>query len=222
MAKYDVECADQIAEDCEGTFKVQLYGKHDKREWKLENYDWTCDTCKEEKRRRKNAESAEANAERGLPELDGSEKQVPWAETIRAGRMDDLDEFEEEIHEAETPEPEHEEMQRLALEKLQAVRHETDAGWWIDTRDDYDFCRRRILKPAKKAHQRGERAWEDVEAFVDSEVEGDPADLGPADLMDLCEAWQERTGADAERAERVVNCVLFDPPEHWQRVGPFA
>jgi len=133
-----------------------------------------------------------------------------------------LDEFEEEIHEAETPEPEHEEMQRLALEKLQAVRHETDAGWWIDTRDDYNFSRRRVLKPAKKAHQRGERAWEDVKAFVHGEVEGDPVDLGPADLMDLCEAWQERTSANAERAERVVECALFGPPEQWQHVGPFA
>lgn len=80
MAKYLVKCS-----ECGEDMKVDLIGKHKVREWKLENYTWICDSCKQEIRDRKNENARINNREAGLPELNGSEKQIAWAETIRAG-----------------------------------------------------------------------------------------------------------------------------------------
>lgn len=66
MAKYDVECP-----ECGDSYAVQLYGNSRDREWKLDNWDWTCDECKERARQEENKKAAAANAEAGLPALTG-------------------------------------------------------------------------------------------------------------------------------------------------------
>jgi len=85
MAKYYVTC-----EECETEFRVDLVGKVKDREWKLENYTWVCDECKEKKRQEDNEKAAEEAKANGLPELQGSEKQVAWANTIRKQRIETL------------------------------------------------------------------------------------------------------------------------------------
>lgn len=82
MAKYDVECP-----SCGSSYQVSLFGNHKDREWKLENWDWTCDECKEKERQEANAQAAAANADAGLPPLTGSKKQIAWAETIRKQKI---------------------------------------------------------------------------------------------------------------------------------------
>jgi len=85
MAKYYVTC-----EECEGEFRVDLIGKVKDREWKLENFTWICDECKAKKRQEENEKAANEAKSNGLPELQGSEKQVAWANTIRRNRIESL------------------------------------------------------------------------------------------------------------------------------------
>jgi len=63
-----------------------------------------------------------------LVELEGSEKQIAWAESIRKKIVQDI---EEELTNGESGE-----MLKVALELLEkVVSRRTNAGWWIDGRD---------------------------------------------------------------------------------------
>lgn len=76
MAKYEIN------HTCGHTETVQLYGNHTERERKIEWLEsQECPAC----RRKKELEEAEKiNSGLELPELEGSEKQIAWATTIRA------------------------------------------------------------------------------------------------------------------------------------------
>lgn len=76
MAKYD------ITYSCRHNGTVDLVGKHTDREQKIAWYEQTavCPECYKAQQ----LKAAEAKtASLGLPELDGSEKQVAWANTLR-------------------------------------------------------------------------------------------------------------------------------------------
>jgi len=214
MAKYEVECTSGIADDCEGTFRVQLYGSHDDREWKLKNYDWTCDACKEAEREQKNAAAAERNAGRGLPDLEGSEKQTGWAESIRDEKIEDLDELEEELRGMAPDEEDRRVVKGLLLEELGKVRAETDAGWWIDHRDR--SFKRLMQERARKRFEAGEKPTADVEAFArewmeDQNVE-DSSALDSDQLFTLSLKWSEEAGYDdMERGRQDIEEALFEP-----------
>lgn len=76
MAKYTV------THTCGHEREYQLYGKHTERDRKIE---WLSGQECPECRRKAEEEVAKKEAdELGLPELEGSEKQVKWANTIRA------------------------------------------------------------------------------------------------------------------------------------------
>lgn len=124
MAKYDVECP-----DCGATYRVNLIGPHKDRQWKLDNFDWTCDECREKARQAENANAAAANAEAGLPPLAGTEKMIAWAELIRKQKLTTLAEEIKKRDLATAPDRERVEM---AVIKLQ---NKTSARWWIDNRD---------------------------------------------------------------------------------------
>lgn len=126
MAKYDVECP-----DCGCTYTVQLYGPGKDREWKLENWDWTCDECKEKARQEENQKAATANAESGLPSLTGTEKQIAWAETIRKQKIATLD---EEMSRRELTDRIDKDRFYVAVGNLKS---KTSARWWIDNRDTH-------------------------------------------------------------------------------------
>ena len=153
MAKYDVTCP-----ACETTYRVALFGKNKDREWKLENFDWTCDECREKQfkeRCRKESESAAAtNAETGLPPLQGSEKQIAWAETIRAKILDGAapqteEEFKKgmsflasagkaEAAEAQAQKEGFDNIRHAwecKNEAIKRITNKTSAHWWIENRD---------------------------------------------------------------------------------------
>lgn len=74
---------------------VQLYGNARDRESRAQWLAGTdCGDCfkaqRDQERAEENQQNAEANKAAGLPELDGSPKQVEWAETIRAQMLGDL------------------------------------------------------------------------------------------------------------------------------------
>lgn len=79
MAKYTVQCS-----DCSTEMQVSLFGPNKDREWKLEKLDWVCDDCKAKRLLAQGRAAAEKTADLGLPELTGTEKQIAWANQIRA------------------------------------------------------------------------------------------------------------------------------------------
>lgn len=140
MAKYEVECP-----TCEGTYTVQLTGPNRDREWKLENFDWTCDECKEKARQEANQQAATANMQAGLPPLTGSEKQIAWAETIRKQKIATLDEALARRDLSD----------RIDADRFNAavagLKNKTAAMWWIDHRDTHvDYLMRQEYAVTEK------------------------------------------------------------------------
>jgi len=116
-------------------------------EW-LESQDRLCSDCEEKQRTAANAEAAAKNAASGLPALTGTDKQIAWAETIRANKL-------EVIRMARAGE-----LQKMYLEAYwgtvrgiayddyameindpfvdyacSLLTAQTSASWWIDSRD---------------------------------------------------------------------------------------
>lgn len=119
--KYEVTYA------CGHTGEVNLYGKGEERERKLE---WLktqlCPACeKAEREKRYDAEAKEAKEkadELGLPELQGSEKQVKWALTIRENMIEKV------MSHVDTNQPE----QQAFVDWMCS---QNNARFWIDSRD---------------------------------------------------------------------------------------
>jgi len=127
MAQYNVTRA------CGHEETVNLIGKHKLREWRLENVEPNklCHTCYhaelERQREKATAEAIEAAKEMELPALDGTEKQVAWAERIRQEILLRAEGF---LHGNITDEQRADLM--TGLDHLQQIE---SASWWIDRRD---------------------------------------------------------------------------------------
>lgn len=123
MAKYDVAC-----EKCQSTFAVQLVGPNRDRQWKLDHFTWVCDDCKELAKAEASARAAAEAEEIGLPELEGTEKQIRWAEVIRLKLIALIDEGVARW----TPTPE---KKQTLLEAVNAVKGHKSASFWIEHRE---------------------------------------------------------------------------------------
>lgn len=118
--------------------RVQLYGKIKEREWKKEReFSKLCPGCYqkqlEEERERKNAEAAALAKEMGLPELEGSEKQIKWAVTLRQELIDEfgrLSDFKKRVLTKRYGITE-EDIQRI---KHYIIETKTSAKYYIDRR----------------------------------------------------------------------------------------
>ena len=114
--KYAVKC-----EKCGKEYQIALFGKMDRREWIVKHGSHICDDCRAAERAASNAANAANNYNAGLPQLTGSDKQVAWAETIRAEKLT--------AFRAAGIKPE-------ILDKVIAVVFaETSASAWIDRRN---------------------------------------------------------------------------------------
>lgn len=93
-----------------------------------------------EKERRQQADEARLHArERGLPPLEGSEKQVAWAETIRLnafGAVDNVLKWADRVHDqAAEEDPDHWHDTRRAIDRaIEYLEEQVEARWWIDHR----------------------------------------------------------------------------------------
>jgi hypothetical protein len=155
MAKY------KINHSCGHTSTAQLYGNKRDRQWRIEKMESEiCTDCYKEKQIEADKKSAEENAAAGLPALTGSEKQILWAEKIRAEKLALIDQL------ADMPTielPYHWEWRHLAewvmddlkhipatdkqaawqnawqlpimVKAVSALKAQTKASWWIDNRD---------------------------------------------------------------------------------------
>lgn len=82
MAKYT------ITHSCGHTETVALFGKSKDRDWQIEKLEGKiCQECWHDQQIEADKIAAEQNAASGLPELTGSEKQILWAEKIRADKL---------------------------------------------------------------------------------------------------------------------------------------
>lgn len=121
-----------ISAACGHTYREQMYGPHRGRESRasyLEGRD--CPDCWKEKRDKENAEkAAHAAVENGdLPQLIGSVKQVPWAETIRAEKVKQLRALQERLAGGTNSEK-----VAKAREIIQKRLDNNSAQFWIDNR----------------------------------------------------------------------------------------
>lgn len=86
-----------IEHSCGHEERHDLYGNRswrDRQAARLENEP--CSTCKQAERDKENRKAAAENAEAGYPPLEGTEKQIAWAETIRRDMLavaDVVDEY---------------------------------------------------------------------------------------------------------------------------------
>ncbi|CAM5628505.1 hypothetical protein [Streptomyces griseomycini] len=122
--KYDVTRA------CGHQERVELTGPTKRREWALERMEQgDCSDCVDAQRQKENAENAAAAQAAGWPALTGSERQVAWAETIRAAAV-------VKVRESATwwPEKYPEVTGDPAGIIEAAMLAQTSASWWIDNR----------------------------------------------------------------------------------------
>lgn len=143
MAKYDVTYS------CGHEGRVALFGPYKDRESKLAWYrnQADCPDCfkkaLEEKRASDNAEAVKASSEKGLPKLQGSDKQIAWAEKIRIEYINKLDDYIDRTKSNVTAkgnfdpdeykkyiQPLNETVKELRVKLLS----KSSASWWIDNR----------------------------------------------------------------------------------------
>jgi hypothetical protein len=162
MAKSYARCA---TPDCENRilFIEQNRKLADRKaEW-AESQGFICSECQEKQRIQEDRKAAEQNAAAGLPDLTGTEKQILWAEKIRADKLALLDTLpdmpvyqmdawwswhhlrdfvskdeEKAISEQCTDKAD---LFRVAIQLpsmqkgLDLLKAQTKASWWIDNRD---------------------------------------------------------------------------------------
>ncbi|MEN8171011.1 MAG: hypothetical protein ABFS08_12385 [Pseudomonadota bacterium] len=99
-----------------------------------------CAAAEQQEERRKKVVQARYQAkERGLPPLEGSDKQVAWAETVRLGAFSAVDKVlkwvDEVSDEAEREDPDYWSSVTQGIKKsISYLEEQTDAKWWIDHR----------------------------------------------------------------------------------------
>jgi len=120
MAKYNV------THTCGHTATHQLVGPHTERDRKIAYYETQlCADCWQVEQDAKAKEIAEASANQGLPALQGSPKQITWAETIRAKILAEIDAVLGKVN------PAHKALLDVTLAHL---RSQDQAKYWIDNR----------------------------------------------------------------------------------------
>lgn len=135
MAKSSVKCA---SESCSEVITFhERNRKEADRKAKWAEGRLFCSGCKEKQRDLENQQAAEQNASAGLPLLTGSEKQVLWAESIRAMKLAHLQQMIDGKLADDTSSP----LKAGAMDDptmaaaIERIRCETAASWWIDNRD---------------------------------------------------------------------------------------
>ncbi len=121
MAKYNVTYS------CGHSGEVQLFGPHDERERKLAWYSHAavCPDCYQAQQK-----AEEAKLTEGLIELAGTEKQVTWANGLRARLVKELNERHGSWGKDK------EKRDKLFALLAAAINQRPEAKWWIDSRDD--------------------------------------------------------------------------------------
>lgn len=133
--------------------RVNIIGPSKSRQWKADrNFENLCPECYKEQlekaRNKKNEEAAEKSKEMELPELEGSDRQVAWANTLRIKVIEELEELIERHKKQEYPitvfiRGDNDYTSISVGEFADALdfmlREKTEAKFWIDNRDRNDY-----------------------------------------------------------------------------------
>lgn len=145
MANYDV------THSCRHSRSVALYGPMRDRESKLSWMERSlCPECYQNQlqseRAKASVEAAQKSKLEGLPKLEGSPKQVAWAETIRRKILDELEESARDY-----------EPQIVAdmVDRIRLTLQSSSSKWWIDHRDRSWNVHGIVLDLARKAKSEG-------------------------------------------------------------------
>ncbi|MDN6622716.1 MAG: hypothetical protein L0K70_03320 [Bifidobacterium crudilactis] len=123
----------EIHPTCGHDYREQIYGtnSHGERDYEVARLSARlCPACWKQQQAEANAS---VNQDYELPALEGSEKQIAWAENIRAvavttiGKAIARGEADRERFASQLP---------LAYKMLDFAETATSAGWWIDSREN--------------------------------------------------------------------------------------
>lgn len=136
MAKYTVKHI------CGHDHTHILFGKGTDRQRKLEWLSTVdCPECYKAKQQAEkdaaNEQAKKENQEAGLPELvDGTPKQVAWAETIRANKVVSLNNLLKELKEfiEKSNNEQHKADCLCCIKIVESYKAQNSAVWWIDNR----------------------------------------------------------------------------------------
>lgn len=153
--------------------RVNIVGPVKDRQWKADRkFEGMCENCYEkflqEQRDRANAEAAEKAKEMELPELQGTEKQIAWANTIRQRFIELFDKIDEKYLEmARIRYNENEELKKIKLEDIEIIKdymlaNIKAASWYIDRRDRIFSA---IIECSKEALKTDEQKVEEKRAI---------------------------------------------------------
>ena len=124
-----------ITRACGHSEKVAIYGPYAQRDAALEREKAkVCAACYAAQKDQARQQAAQAAAEQaqaaGLPALQGTEKQVAWAEQIRAQAIQAVDALLAQQGEAQREDPRWARLEAAVA----ALRQQAAAAWWIDNR----------------------------------------------------------------------------------------
>ena len=175
MGRYSYE----ITYACGHTGEVEFYGKERDCEWRSQQEaKKLCPDCVEKEKEKEIAQAKAWAKEKGLPDLEGTEKQIAWAAVIRKRLFEDLEECkkkdQEEIEKLKTNPSEKLRKEWIENEtdclniRLQAAdeikekwKKENQAKFWIDGRNTTaDWQIMNLCRPIRK------RRKEDLESKV--------------------------------------------------------
>lgn len=113
--------------------RTNIIGPGKDRQWKADaHFRGLCPECWEQKkleeREKANAEAAAKAIEMELPELEGSEKQVAWANTLRQDLIDYIDTLDRKALECIDS------SEKEKYDVLDYIMSQTKASWFIDNR----------------------------------------------------------------------------------------
>lgn len=159
---------------------VELYGPMKNRERKAEwIFSDICPACRREKdaveRKAANQKSAVKSEEYGLPELNGSEKQVAWANTLRLAILEKIDQKVDEIINAgkkgiriktEDGQEWYATIEELLKAEGYLIKNKVEARFWIDSRED---SLSKILGQGIVENRKGQDVPEDIEQEIEEE-----------------------------------------------------
>lgn len=127
MNTYEVSCR-----TCRTKFKVQLFDSHEKNLFVADKKDWYCDQCKKAYFKKQTSQLSKTHKDIGFSELEGTEKMISWAETIRAELINKVNYLKQNLTFA--TESDKNTSDRAFEEFFSRWQAEKNAKWWIDNR----------------------------------------------------------------------------------------
>jgi len=121
-----------VTHTCGHSERYQLYGPHIERQRKAEYLaQEKCPVCREAEHVRDAQQAAEWATTQGLPRLQGSDKQIVWAEQIRRNMVPRMRTCIQDVL-GRTPAEYRDQVTQITSDLI----NQSLSSWWIDHRDD--------------------------------------------------------------------------------------